>query len=353
VEEQVPAAAAPPEADRVVLSQEQIASAGVVAELARSESVSAIFEVPAMLASPDTASATIGSVVEGRVASIAVLPGDAVSEGQELMRVHSHELTDAVRDLRATEARLIYASAAAQRSEALLAAGAVSREEVERRTSDRAALEADLTRGLEWVEHLSPSEDGLVVVRAPRSGSVFSVLVTTGQAVLPGEPLVAIGRTDVLWATGWVPETQSVRLAAGDPIQLTIPALPGLRIPARVVQVGAAVDPDRRAVEVRAELSGVPDGVRPGSFATMLLPSGPGSRQVVLPSSAVQRTAGGEVVFVEERPGVYRAVSVSAVPLDESRVGVTGVPDGARVVVSGAYALRSVLDGNAAQEGAS
>ena len=336
----------PADTDRVVLTAEQMRSMGVRVETVPLTAVSETRDVPALLTSPDTASATVGSVVEGRVASVLVLPGDRVREGQPLLRIHSHELTDAIRDLHASEASLAYAAAAAERSEALLAAGAVSREEVERRTAERSQILAEVERAREWVEHLSPSEEGLVVVTAPREGTVFSVSVTPGAVVLPGAELVSLGRTDVLWAVGWLPERAAVAVRPGDAVEIFLPAVPGVRIGARVIQVGAAVDPVRRAVEVRAEVVDLPEGVRPGMFATMALPVGAEASRVVLPSSAVQRTAEGEIVFVEEEPGVFRAVAVSSVPVSNGRVAVEGLPEDARVVVEGAYAVRSVFDGN-------
>ena len=339
--------------NRVTLTAEQVRSAGVRTQEVRLEAVAETRGVPAELASPDTASVTLGSVVEGRIEIVRVLPGDVVRAGQPLLEIHSHELTDALRDLRSAEARVAFAAGAAERSGALLEAGAVSREEVERRTAERAQAEAELERAREWVGHLSPSEDGRVVVRAPRDGTVFSVRASSGAAVLPGTELVSLGRTDVLWATGWVPERVGLAVRPGDPLELTLSALPGLRLQARVVQVGAMVDPVRRAVEVRVEVTDVPDGVRPGLFATMALPGGASVPRAILPESAVQRTTQGEVAFIEEAPGQYRPVPVSTVSLPDGRLGVTGLPEGQRVVVEGAYAVRSVMDGNFPSGGAS
>lgn len=344
-------AEAPVDSGQVILTPEQLVMAGVRTEDVKLEPVAETHGIPAQLASPDTASVTLGSVVEGRVEAVRVLSGDVVRAGHPLLEIHSHELTDALRDLRSAEARVAFTTAAAERSGALLEAGAVSREEVERRTADRTQAEADLERAREWVDHLSPSSDGLVVVRAPRDGTVFSVQVTGGTAVLPGTPLVSLGRTDVLWATGWVPERMGIAVRPGDALELTVGALPDVRLQARVVQVGAAVDPVRRAVEVRAEVTRVPEGVRPGLFVTMALPGGATEDRVILPASAVQRTVQGEVAFVEEAQGVFRPVQVSTVPLSDGRVGVTGLSDGQRVVVEGAYAVRSVMDGNAPSGG--
>lgn len=337
----------------VALTPEQMAVAGVRAEPVALERVALQIDVPATVASPDTALAAVGSLVEGRVESVAVLPGDEVAEGAPLVYLHSHELTDALRDLTAAQARLSFAEAALARSDQLLEAGAVAQEEAERRRAERDALAADVARAEEWVHHLSPDDEGHVVLRAPRPGVVFEVLAHPGAGVQPGDPLVSLGRTDVLWVTGWMPEQESLQVGPGDEVAVRFQALPDHEVRARVVRMGGAVDPIRRAVQVRAELTWVPKGVRPGAFATLLLPSTSADLRAVVPAEAVQRLSDGEVVFVEEEPGLYRPVPVTSHTLPDGRVTVEGLHDGQRVVVVGAYAVRSVMESSTSSEGES
>jgi len=337
----------------VRLTKEQMAVAGVRVEPVTLESVALQIDVPATVASPDTALAAVGSLVEGRVESVAVLPGDEVAEGAPLVFLHSHELTDALRDLAAAEARLSFAEAALQRSDQLLESGAVAREEAERRKAERDALAADVARAREWIDHLNPDDEGHVVMRAPRPGVVFEVLAHPGAGVTPGDPLVTLGRTDVLWVTGWMPEQESLHVGPGDEVAVRFQALPDKDVTAHVVRMGGAVDPIRRAVEVRAELSWVPRGVRPGAFATLLLPSTSADRRAMIPADAVQRLAGGEVVFVEREPGLYQPVSVTSHTLPDGRVTVEGLTEGQRVVVAGAYAVRSEMENASSAEGES
>ncbi|MGD8280617.1 MAG: efflux RND transporter periplasmic adaptor subunit [Gemmatimonadota bacterium] len=350
-----PAEAPPPEAaaaDGLIrLTTEQITVAGVTAEPVVLEQVATQVDVPATVASPDTAMAAVGSLVEGRIESVAVLPGDAVEAGAPLVFLHSHELTDAQRDLASAEAKLAFAEAALGRSDELLSEGAVSREEAQRRRAERDALAAEVARAREWIDHLSPDAEGRVVIRAPRSGIVFDVSAHPGAGVNPGDPLVTLGRTDVLWATGWIPEQESLLVAPGDEVSVRFRALPDHDVTAHVVRMGGSVDPVRRAVQVRAELTWVPEGVRPGAFATLILPSSSRELRAIVPAEAVQRVAGGELVFVEEEPGVYRPAPVVSYTLPDGRVAVDGLPDGQRIVVTGAYAVRSAMESTSESEG--
>lgn len=331
--------------DIVQLTAEQLDAAGLVTEVTRHQGNGTPRRVPGTVITPDTALSSIGSVVEGRVGRVQVLAGDRVAAGAELMRVHSHELTDAIRDRESADAQLTYYRSALERSRLLLEAGAVSREEVDRRAAEYEAAAAESRRSTEWVRHLTPSPEGDVVVRAPRAGVVFAVHARPGAVVTPGSPLIEIGSTEVLWVQGFVPENSAVRLETGSPVAVRFQSLPGTEVQGRIVRMGEVIDPVRRAVDVRVELNDVPPAVRPGMYATLVIPGPEGAPRALLPAEAVQRMGGGEVVFLQEASDRFRAVRVNAHPQGDGMLAVEGVPEGAEIVTRGAYTLRSMLEG--------
>lgn len=335
-------------AGTVVLTPAQRQTANLVTDTARITRVTVPLVVPATLHAPDLTSAHVGSIVEGRVDAVRVLPGDRVQAGDPLLLIHSHELATAVRDFAAAEAELAAVQAAHDRSVRLLADEAVAREEVERRQALVEQARAEYRRAREIVDHLSPSPEGDVTVRAPRAGTVFAVYVKAGEAVVPGTPLVDLGDASVLWATGFIPEYAALSLAQGTRVTLVLDVAPADTLTARVVRMGATVDSLRRAVELRVSLDQRPLAARPGMFASLLLPAGAPADRVVLPDGATQRMPTGDVVFVQETPGRYRAVPVRATPLGDGRVAVEGLTPGVVVVTGGAYYVRGALEGPAA-----
>lgn len=347
------AEAAPPGDGTVTLSETQRASAGVrVAEVSPSE-IRVPVVLPAELAPPDTALARIGSIVEGRVERVVVVPGDEVRAGQALAFIHSHEMADATRDLAAAVADLAYAQAAFDRSSALLDAGAVAAEEVERRRADVERARAEHARATEMVDHLDPSPDGDVTVRAPRAGLVLEVFVEPSAAVVPGDPVVEVGSVDHLWATAYVSEDHAARLSPGAEARVTLRALPGDTVEGRVVRVGGRVDAATRTVEIRVDVPSPPRGARPGMYATVELRGAESRTAVVVPADAVQFFEGRDVVLVEVGEGRYRPVPVSVLPVGEGQIAVEGIEAGTRVVVEGAYFVRAALEqgGLADEEG--
>lgn len=346
--DEAPPVDTPPEGV-VRLTAAQAERSGLRVEARAAEEIGAPLRIPAELAPPDTARAVLGSIVEGRIEQVRVLPGDAVSEGDPLVYIHSHEMMDARRDLRAAEAELSYADNALGRSRQLLAAGAVSQEEVERREADRAAAEADVRRAQELVGHLDPSSEGDVTVRALRNGVVLAVHVEPGEAVMPGDPVVEVGALRPLWAVGHVSEDHVAWLAPGLDARIALAAFPGRDFAARLVRVGGQVDALTRTVDVRVEAVELPDGARPGMFAEVELSGADRVRGIVVPGDAVQQLDGVSVVFVEVGELEFRGVPVGVVALGEDRLLVTGLDEAARVVMAGAPFLKAAIEGAAAE----
>lgn len=341
-----PTAEAPPPAavDIVQLSDAQVQAAGIEVRAVPVQELRQTVQVPGSIAPPDTAQAVVGSIVEGRVARVRVLPGDRVRVGQTLVEIHSHELADAQAELTAARAEFEYRSEAAQRAERLYDAGAVSLEELQRRRSDLRSAEAELERATEMVEHLHPTPAGDASVVAPQNGVVFTVEARPGEVVLPGTPLVHMGATDVLWVTAFVPEGTSAALEPGDEVSVTFRSPAGATARARLVRVGQYVDPQSRSVEMRFELLDPPAQVQPGSFATVDVTTTGAFQGMELPEEAAVRMGTEDVVFVAAGPGAFRAIPVRVTPVRPGTVAVEGVPDGAEVVVKGAYFLKSAME---------
>jgi cobalt-zinc-cadmium efflux system membrane fusion protein len=331
-------------AGTVVLTATQQAGAKVTVGVTTQEQVTLPLAVPATVVTPDSVTVTLGSIVEGRVMEVRVLPGDDARAGQLLLKIHSHELATAQRDLAKADAELTVAKLALDRSEKLLASDAVAREEVERRRATFESAAAERSRASEMVAHLNPTSDDDVGIIAPRAGTVLAVYVKSGAAVTVGMPLVDIGDTRHLWLTGFAPENSATVLARGTKVRVSLSTAPGDTLVGQVVRMAGAVDSLRRAVEIRVALTNTPPGLRPGMFATLLLPAGAPAMRVVVPADAVQRTPTGEVVYVEESAGRYHVRAVTSQPLGDGRVAIEGVAAGVKIVMGGAYRVRSALE---------
>lgn len=338
--------------DVLELTEQAVASAGLRSEVVAASEIRQTVRVPATVDAPDTERAVVGAILEGRVARIHVLPGDGVRAGDPLVEIHGHEVFGAQAGLTAAEAELEVAREAAGRAQRLYDGGAISLEELQRRTATLTSAEAERGRAAELVEHLYPTADGNASAVAPTDGTVFSVEVSPGQVVLPGTPLVHMGSSDRLWATAYVPEGVSTRMEPGDEVAVEFLSDPSIRSRGVLVQGGRYVNAENRSVELRFELVDPPKSVRPGSFASVLVGTTEVFTGVELPADAAVRMGDANAVFVEVGAGRYEPRMVEVMPLGDGRVAVEGLETGARVVIEGAYFLKSVVEsGQGAGEG--
>jgi len=168
--------------------------------------------------------------------------------------------------------------------------------------------------------------------------------------VLEGESLVEMGSTRELWVTAFVPEHTAATLVLGETVEVRFNTV-GERVTGRLLRAGDFVDPANRSVEMRFVLSRIPQGIRPGSFAVVEVATSEAVEGVEVGEDAAVRLAGGDVVFVVDRPGRYRAVPVTVVPVGEGRIAVQGLQPGVEVVAEGAYFLKAALELAHARDG--
>jgi RND family efflux transporter MFP subunit len=235
----------------------------------------------------------------GRVAAIYVEAGDHVKAGQLLAQVDESILKPQVDRLAATleEARANAGLAAAEyrRAEGVEAAGALSKEDIEKRRA--AALTADAevkVAGAQLAEYqarLSHTQ-----VRAPVDGVVLTRAAEVGQIVTPGgNAMFRLARGSEVEMRALVAEQDlpSLRVGQSADVYLTGVDQPFL---GKVRLLGAIIDPQSRLGEVRIALQPDPQ-LRPGAFARGEVVVGKGERPV-LPQTAVLSDERGTYVLV-------------------------------------------------------
>lgn len=313
--------------DTALLSAEAVRIAGFTLSSVAREKWRDLVSVPARIALDPANTEPIGSIVEGRVAKVFVMPGDRVEMGQVLLAIHSHELMDARATLAKAKAGMTAAQAqqrmavsAAERSERLFNIKALAMAELERARATRedadaavATADAELHRADALIEHLvghdalpSDYDEHWVLIRAPIGGQVISREVEPGNVVLVGAPLVTVSRTSSLVLIVQLPADRARGVRVGSLVQFTTTGTGGDNFRARVSRVFPAVDTVTRTVEVQAVIDGANDSrLRPEMFATAAIDcSVDCTNAVVIPAGALQAIDGDTVVIAaQERDG--------------------------------------------------
>ena len=291
----------------------------------------------------------IGPRTAGRIVALRAEVGQRVRGGQTLAELESPEVGQLRADERQAAALLRIAEENFAREQRLEGQGISSRKEVLAFEAELRRAQAAVQSARERLRALGAGSGGgsRFTLGAPFAGVVVARDASLGEMASPQDPLFTVANLSTVWIELDVFERDLARVAVGQRVDVGTAAWPGRGFPGRIVYVGAVLDTARRTVQARVEIPNADGALKPGMFADARIQvGGEGPPLVVVPQEAVQEVEGRRVVFVPGgRPGEFRARPVEpGEPLDGGRVAIrSGLAPGDRLVVAGAFALRSEL----------
>jgi HlyD family secretion protein len=250
------------------------------------------------------------------------------------------------------------AGAAAEASAAQVSAARATvdrvRQVLEAATGRVAQAKAQLARATDLLSKTS--------IVSPIDGTVTRLRVREGEMVVvgiqnqPGTTLMTISDLSAINAEVKVAEADVLQLTIGQPAEVTLEAVPGKRLPGKVVEIGASALPPTgtgaaaREFKVVVRLDQPDAGLRPGltcdaeiitrerrDVLTVPLQS------VVLRADPAQK-AGRSGVFVVA-DGQARFTPVSPGVIGGLDIEVTGIDEGSAIIVGPYQVLRELNDG--------
>lgn len=364
------AAIAPPSSPRadqqVRLDAEARERAGIRVAVVSAGVFSDELRVVGEITRASASTVTVRTMLHGHVEEIHVAPGDTVRAGDLLLEVHSHalqelhaELLRLVREVRLAEGRY-------QAGLELLEVEGISRLEVEARElavaglrTDREVLETTLLEHGQTREELdtvieSGQPHPFLHLRAPRGGVILELPVEPDAWLAELEPLVVIGDPSRLELHLEVPPDEAASISPGDLVAYTPVGRPLAAGRARVLTRVPQVDPATRMVTIRCELLERTDSMIPGVLVEGSIQRGGSSPVAVVPTDAVSRIAGQDIVFVQVDADTFTARPVILGPArDGSYPVLSGIDVGEPIAVAGVFLLKSaLLRGNDGEAGA-
>ncbi len=343
----------------------------------RKEDLAGVSLAPGVMALNGNRTAHVSSFVPGRIASIAADLGRTVRKGQPLLTVNSPEFAQAQADFLEARTRFNLGQAESRRAEALWQAKAIEEKEYLRRRAEQEKLAAEygalgsklhsygLThdeidklvercRLVETQEYKCEVADPNLPLLAPLAGSVIFREATVGAPVEPNAVLFTVSDLKTLWALLDVPEKDIPLLGPDSRVAVVSTLYPGREFPARLDAVSEIVDDKLRTLRVRAEVDNSEGLLKPNMYVQGVLRHAAKAwvGVVAVPEAAVQTIDGGKAVFVQEKDDVF---AVRHVRLGD-RVGnrlivLEGLAPGERVVLRGAFTLKSELAKSALGQG--
>ena len=314
--------------------------------------------------------ATVSSKVTGKVVEVLIEEGMKVDAGQVLARLDDSNIKESLLIAEAqlesarkvvdeTRPNLRFASAEKKRFTDLVATQAASQSDYNRAETQAQALEATLARQesdvkvaerqvSSWKQQMDDN-----IIRAPFAGVITTKDSQPGEMISPVSAGGGFTRTGICTIVDMssleievdVSESYINRVQSGQRVEATLDAYGDWRIPAKVIAIIPAADRQKATVKVRIGFERLdprilPDmGVKVAFLSVAEEKSTTPQRQFIVPTAAVQKVDGREVVWVvKDRKVERRAVAVAQVTGDEATLSA-GLFAGETVVIQTSQAL--------------
>jgi multidrug efflux system membrane fusion protein len=230
---------------------------------------------------------TVSPEVDGRIVALKFESGDEVKAGDTLV-----QLDDAAEraDLASWQAQARLAQVNLARARQLAAKQFGSKQEVDQQQSLLDQANAGIAK--------SQTQIADKLIKAPFGGKLGIRQANLGQYLAPGAPIVTLTDLDRLFVDFSLPEQDRSQLSAGQAVELHIDAFPDRVFQASILTIDPQVDPNMRAMQVRARLDNPGHLLQPGMYArvNVVLPPQPGV--VTLPETAIDYTVYGDSVYL-------------------------------------------------------
>jgi len=309
----------------------------------------------------------------GRLQSVEVKLGDAVRRGQVIARVDDREIQEQVRQaeasyqvsqasIRQRDADLKLAKTNLDRSRSLY-----ERQLLPQQTFDdtqaryEAALaQVDLARA--QFEQAKARLDELKItlsntrIVSPVDGFVGKRFLDPGAFASTNAPVASVVDISRVRMVANLVERDVRRVPAGTRAAVEVDAFPGEKFAGRVSRVAPVFDPATRTAEMEIEVPNPGFRLKPGMYARVQLTVDTRTDALTIPRAALVAIDGKNGVFVAAQPEAQPAATTSGgqqpaltarfMPVevgirDGEHIEITsGLKDGARVITTGAGALK-------------
>ena len=311
----------------------------------------------------------LGTIADGRITAVNVLPGAMVHRGQVLATLHSHAVHETVGALAQAFAAVnrqrsavTFATQARDRYNHLYSIQAASLEESQRAGQDLQQAEQMLVDAQASVrmerEHLSELlqvspesltpgnlyDKELVPIRSPIDGVVVARNISVGQVVDLGFNAFDITNLSTVWVTASVNQQDLALIQLGSLAEIPDAAASGKIYAGRVAMLGDSIDPQTRTVPVRIVVSNPATRLRPGMFVSARIAE-PATRDALfVPEDALQEINGLQVVFITSDGETFQARTVNVGTRSQGRAEVvSGLRPGDRIVLNGAFMVKAEM----------
>jgi cobalt-zinc-cadmium efflux system membrane fusion protein len=298
---------------------------------------------------------------QGRITALFVKVGDNVKRGQALLTIESPDLIQAESSLIAAAGVLDLTTHALERAKQLYQVEGMAEKDLQQAISDQQTAEGSLKAARDAVAVFGKSQieidhmvktrtiDPYLVVPSPITGRVTARNAAPGDFVQPGNIPAPYSVADIsrMWVNASVTESDMPLVHKGEPVRMTVMALPGRVFEGEIALIGATVDPQLHRGLVRVEIKDERHELLPGMFASFVIVTGSPVVSVAIPQDGIVREGDGSMTawFTTDRHHFTKRLVKIGLQHDGYDQIVDGVLPGEQIVTKGAVFLENLASG--------
>lgn len=283
---------------------------------------------------------TVAAEVAAQVVKVLVHPGQVVKKGDVIVLLDATDFglqkREAQSEVARIEALLANQGRIVERNERLVQKNFISKNAVEDASTQQAALKEQLDGARARLASAAHTGSKTRIV-APVDGTVEKQIVSAGDFVKIGDPLLQIISKQRLRAHLPFPENVAARLTAGLTVRLSTPTSPDT-VTATIREFKPLIGAGNRAVDVIADVLDQP-GWQPGASVNGTVVIAVHENAVVVPEQSVVLRPAGEVVYIIHNNTAEQRIVKTGLRQDGKIEIVQGLDAGAQVAVDGAAFL--------------
>jgi Cu(I)/Ag(I) efflux system membrane fusion protein len=290
-------------------------------------------KVPGRLAFNAEKSKVLSARAPGRVERIYAFDGAEVNIGSPIVELYSPEFLSAQQEylLSSKMAKVLETN---KTMSDLPGDARITQQAAANRMRNLGAGDGDIKA----IETTGKTQNNLVM-RSPLKGVVVKRNVEPGSTLSAGDVIATLADPKQLWFLGNVFEQDFRLIKPGQKMILQVEAYPDKEFVAYANYVAPTIDPQTRALLIRADIENNDDLLRPDMYASAKLATGMADA-IVVPQTAVVRIREMRYVIVKAGDEVYHRLPVKGYDLNSKAFAITeGVEPGSRILAEGAVLL--------------
>ena len=275
-------------------------------------------------------SVIITSEINGKIVDILFREGQTASKGQVLVRLDNSTLSAT---LASAEATRIFTRAKKNRSEALMAEDAISKQDMDEAYANWQKAEAEVVR--------IKSELDKTVIKAPFNGTLGLRQVSLGAYVQQGTEIVNLEDISKLKFSFSIPQIDAHKIKVSQKFMLKVDSYPDETFMGEIYAVSPIINQTNRSLSAIGIVNNTKGLLKPGQFAVATISVGDKVKSVFIPEGAVKSDLAGKSIFINDN-GTAKLVSIQTGKRNAGLVEVlSGVEAGENVIFKGQDKLQA------------